>query len=110
VTRGGALGEGGIVALAGDPYQLAVAEAGCLGEDHRFVSVALKVYRVRGQGSIPVQEVSEGIQVFCLSLEDSGTDSTGVLCLRGGCLAGLLALGDDLLSVRVASHGSFRLN
>jgi len=51
-----------------------------------------------------VQEVMQGLTVLCLSLIDSPVDSTGVLCLRGGCLAGLLALAEDLSDVGVVSH------
>ena len=33
---GGQAGEGFVVVFTGNPYGLAIGEAGCLGEDHRI--------------------------------------------------------------------------
>jgi len=43
----------------------------------------------------------ECLTVFCLSLEDSTVDLPRVGRHRGGCLAGFLALGEDLSDVGV---------
>jgi hypothetical protein len=60
-------------------------------------------WTVRGL-SHPVQEVCQCLFIVCLSLKGPTMDSTGVLCLRGRRLAGLLALGDDLSDVGVVCH------
>jgi hypothetical protein len=60
-------------------------------------------WTVRGL-SHAVEHVVDRIDVVCLSLKGPPMDGAGVVCLRGGCLAGLLALGDDLLSVGVVCH------
>ena len=53
-----------------------------------------------------VQEVVEILAVFCLCLVDSPVDLPRVGRLRGGCLAGLFPLGEDLSDVGVErGHG-----
>ena len=52
--------------------------------------------------SVTVHEVSECFLILFLSLEGTGTDSTGVLMLRSGSVGQVTTLGEDLLSVGVS--------
>jgi len=56
------------------------------------------------QLSHAVQEVVQRLPIFCLSLEDLPMDLPRVGRLGGGCLAGFLALGEDLIDVVVVFH------
>jgi len=51
-----------------------------------------------------VQEVVQILAVFCLGLVDSPMDLPRVGRLGGRCLAGFLALGEDLIDVVVVCH------
>ena len=56
--------------------------------------------------SVTVQELVQRLAVLCLGLVDSGADLARVGRLRGGSVAGLLALAQDLLHVGVGLvHG-----
>jgi hypothetical protein len=64
---GGQAGEGFVVVLTGDPYGLAIGEAGCLGEDHR-IGVGGTESIVADRGSVePVAQEGDrfggGVQV-----------------------------------------------
>ncbi len=53
------------------------------------------------QVSHAVEHVVDRIDVVCLSLKGPPMDGAGVVCLRGRCLAGFLALGENLSDVGV---------
>jgi len=53
--------------------------------------------------SVTVQELRERLLILCLSVEGTGTDSTGELPLRSGSGGQIAPLGEDLLSVGVGS-------
>ena len=73
------------------------------------LSIAWIGGRVNPSGTVrelshPVQEVVQILAVFCLGLVDSPVDLPRVGRLGGGCLAGFLALGEDLIDVVVVFH------
>lgn len=51
-----------------------------------------------------VQEIVQRLTVFCLSGKGATVDRARVGRLRGGRLAGLLALAEDLSDVGVVGH------
>lgn len=51
-----------------------------------------------------IQKIGKRLSILCLRLKATGADSTGELPLRGRRLAGLFALGEDLLNVGVVCH------
>ena len=64
--------------------------------------------RVKGWGTVrglshPVHEFMECLHIFGFGLKGPTMDSTRVLCLRGGSVAGLFALRQDLDHVGVGS-------
>jgi len=110
---GGQAVEGFVVVFTGDPYGLAIGEAGSRGEAHWLVAVESIVAGRGGCPSHPVQEVCQCLLVVCLRLKGPSADGAGVGCLRsgGGTLADLplsqSALADQVSNVGVGSHGRF---
>jgi len=81
------------------------------GESHgpfRFDAVSLQGQRAALGAAVPppqashaVQEVMQILTVFCLGLVDSTMDLPRIGGSGSGCLAGFLALGEDLSDVGV---------
>ena len=53
---------------------------------------------------VGIHPVCQRLTILCLRLVDSGTDRSGVGCLRGRSVAGLLALLGEHLAIGVEGH------
>ena len=51
-----------------------------------------------------IHEIGKRLIILCLGLKVPTVNSTGELATLGGCVAGVTALIDDLLSVGVVLH------